>query len=238
MIGWGMDRLRAFEVFATVVGQGSFTRAADKLETSPANVTRYVNELEESLGARLLNRTSRRLSLTETGKTLYDKALSILEDVAEAEAIASSAALQPRGRLRVNAPLSFGILHLAPLWPRFMTRYPDIELDISLVDRVVDLVEEGYDLAVRISRGGSPALVSRKLATARHLICASPDYVARHGAPESPEDLNRHACIAYTYSDSAEEWRLLDDAGKVHSVAVPNIMKTGPEVSTTRISPA
>jgi len=179
-----------------------------------------------SLGARLLNRTSRRLSLTETGKTLYDKALSILEDVAEAEAIASSAALQPRGRLRVNAPLSFGILHLAPLWPRFMTRYPDIELDISLVDRVVDLVEEGYDLAVRISRGGSPALVSRKLATARHLICASPDYVARHGAPESPEDLNRHACIAYTHSDSADEWRLLDDAGKVHSVAVPNIMQT------------
>jgi DNA-binding transcriptional LysR family regulator len=210
MIGWGMDRLRAFEVFATVVGQGSFTRAADKLETSPANVTRYVNELEESLGARLLNRTSRRLSLTETGKTLYDKALSILEDVAEAEAIASSAALQPRGRLRVNAPLSFGILHLAPLWPRFMTRYPDIELDISLVD----------------SRGGSPALVSCKLATARHLICASPDYVARHGAPESPEDLNRHACIAYTYSDSADEWRLLDDAGKVHAVAVPNIMQT------------
>src|SRR6266478_8924234 len=126
MIGWGMDRLRAFEVFATVAGEvSSFTRAADKLETSPANVTRYVNELEASLGARLLNRTSRRLSLTETGKTLYDKALSILEDVAEAEAIASSAALQPRGRLRVNAPLSFGILHLAPLWPRFMTRYPD-----------------------------------------------------------------------------------------------------------------
>jgi len=221
-----MDRLRAFEVFTTVVGQGSFTHAADKLETSPANVTRYVNQLEESLGARLLNRTSRRLSLTETGKTLYDKALSILEDVAEAEAIASSAALQPRGRLRVNAPLSFGILHLAPLWPRFMTRYPDIELDISLVDRVVDLVEEGYDLAVRISRGGSPALVSRKLATARHLICASPEYVARHGAPESPEDLNRHACIAYTYSDSADEWRLLDDAGKLRTVAVPNIMQT------------
>ena len=137
-----MDRLRAFEVFATVVGQGSFTRAADKLETSPANVTRYVNELEEMLGARLLNRTSRRLSLTETGKTLYDRALSILEEVAEAEAIASSTAMQPRGRLRINAPLSFGILHLAPLWPRFMARYPDIELDISLVDRLVDLVDE------------------------------------------------------------------------------------------------
>ena len=151
-----MDRLRAFEVFVTVVSQGSFTRAADKLDTSPANVTRYVNELEASLGARLLNRTSRRLSLTETGKTLYDRALSILEDMAEAEAIASTAAIQPRGRLRVNAPLSFGILHLAPLWPRFCALYPDIELDVSLVDWVVDLVEEGYDLAVRISRGGSP----------------------------------------------------------------------------------
>jgi len=142
-----MDRLRAFEVFVAVVGQGGFTRAADKLDTSPANVTRYVNDLEEALGVRLLNRTSRRLSLTETGKTLYDRALSILEDVAEAEAVTSSSALQPRGRLRINVPVSFGILHLAPLWPRFMARYPDIQLDISLADRVVDLVEEGYDLA-------------------------------------------------------------------------------------------
>src|SRR6476646_7628811 len=215
-----MDRLRAFEVFATVVGQGSFTRAADKLDTSPAHVTRYVNELEEALVARLLNRTSRRLSLTETGKTLYDQALSILEDVAEAEAIASSATLQPRGRLRVNAPLSFGILHLAPLWPRFMTRYPDIELDISLADRVVDLVDEGYDLAVRISRGGSPALVSRKLATARHVVCASPAYIIRYGALRTPEDLSRHACIAYTYSASFEEWLFFDEAGKEQSVAI------------------
>lgn len=221
-----MDRLRAFEVFAAVVGQGSFTRAADKLDTSPANVTRYVNELEGSLGARLLNRTSRRLSLTETGRMLHERALAILEDVAEAEAIASTAAMQPRGRLRVNAPLSFGILHLAPLWPRFCARYPDIELDISLVDRVVDLVEEGYDLAIRISRGGSPALVSRKLATARHLICASPDYLARHGAPTRPEDLKEHACIAYVYSDSVDDWRLLDNAGKEHSVAVRQIMRT------------
>jgi DNA-binding transcriptional LysR family regulator len=221
-----MDRLRAFEVFATVVGQGSFTRAADKLETSPANVTRYVNELEASLGARLLNRTSRRLSVTETGKTLYDRALSILEEVAEAEAIASSAAMQPRGRLRINAPLSFGILHLAPLWPRFMARYPEIELEISLVDRLVDLVDEGYDLAVRISRGGSPALVSRKLATAHHMICASPDYIARHGAPQMPQDIGRYACIAYTNSVSVDEWQLFDDAGKVHAVPVPNVLQT------------
>src|SRR5215475_14434525 len=221
-----MDRLRAFEVFATVVGQGSFTRAADKLETSPANVTRYVNELEASLGARLLNRTSRRLSVTETGKTLYDRALSILEEVAEAEAIASSAAMQPRGRLRINAPLSFGILHLAPLWPRFMARYPDIELDISLVDRLVDLVDEGFDLAVRISRGGSPTLISRKLAAVHHFICASPDYITRHGAPQTPEDLRNHACIAYAHSASVNEWRLFDKAGKLHAVPVSNILLT------------
>jgi DNA-binding transcriptional LysR family regulator len=122
--------------------------------------------------------------------------------------------------------LSFGIRHLTPLWPRFCARYPDIELDISLVDRVVDLVEEGYDLAVRISRGGSPALVSRKLATTCHVVCASPDYVARHGTPASPEDLKEHVCIAHTYSDSVDEWRLLDDAGKEYSVAVRPIMRT------------
>ena len=221
-----MDRLRAFEVFTTVVSQGSFTRAADKLETSPANVTRYVSDLEEALGARLLNRTSRRLSLTETGKTLYDRALSILQDVAEAEAVTSTATVQPRGRLRINAPLSFGIRHLAPLWPAFAARYPEIELDISLVDRVVDLVEEGYDLAIRISRAGSPALVSRRLATTRHVICASPGYVARRGLPASPDDLKGHVYVAYNYSEYADEWKLLDQSGKEHTVTVPQIMQT------------
>jgi DNA-binding transcriptional LysR family regulator len=221
-----MDRLRAFEVFAAVVGQGSFTRASDKLATSPANVTRYVNELEERLGARLLNRNSRRLSLTETGKSLYDRVLSILEEVAEAEAVASSAAIQPRGRLRINAPLSFGVLHLAPLWPRFMARYPDIELDISLVDRLVDLVDEGFDLAVRISRGGSPTLISRKLASIHHFICASRDYIARRGAPQTPEDIRNHVCVAYAYSDSTDEWRLFDKAGKPHVTPVSNILHT------------
>lgn len=150
-----MDRLRAFEVFVTVVSRGSFTRAADTLETSPANVTRYVNELEAHLGTRLLNRTSRRLSLTEGGETFYARCKSILDDVAETEGLVSSASIEPRGRLRINAPVSFGILHLAPLWPEFMRRYPDVELDVALIDRVVDIVDEGYDLAIRISRAGS-----------------------------------------------------------------------------------
>src|SRR5580704_9683366 len=124
-----MDRLRAFEVFVTVVSRGGFARAADALDTSPANVTRYVNELEAHLGTRLLNRSSRKLSLTESGEALYERSRSILDEVAETEALVSSAALHPKGRLRINAPLSFGIQHLAPLWPRFLEKYPEVELD-------------------------------------------------------------------------------------------------------------
>ncbi|HMG49643.1 MAG TPA: LysR family transcriptional regulator [Inquilinus sp.] len=192
-----MDRLRAYEVFVAVVAKGSFTRAAETLDTSPANVTRYVNELEAHLATRLLNRSSRRLSLTEAGEALVERARGILDEVAETEAIVSSAALSPRGRLRLNAPLSFGMLHLAPLWPRFLARYPEIELDVDLIDRVVDLVGEGYDLAVRISRVGSQALVGRKLAASRNIVCASPDYIARRGRPMTPQDLADHPCITY-----------------------------------------
>ena len=215
-----MDRLRAFEVFAAVVSRGGFTRAAEALETSPANVTRYVNELEARLGTRLLNRTSRKLSLTESGEALYERCRLILEEVAEAEAVASSSSVQARGRLRVNAPLSFGIKHLAPLWPRFLVRYPDVELDIGLIDRVVDIVEEGFDLAIRISRAGSVSHVGRKLATSRNIVCASPAYIAAHGAPDIPEALKDHACIGYAYAATADEWRLTDAGGRAHVVKV------------------
>ena len=215
-----MDRLRAFEMFATVVARGGFTRAAEALGTSPANVTRYVNELEAHLGTRLLNRTSRKLSLTESGEALYERCRSILEEVAEAEALASSSSVQPRGRLRVNAPLSFGVRHLAALWPAFLARYPDVELDIALIDRVVDIVEEGYDLAIRISRTGSTSHVGRKLATSRNIVCASPGYLAAHGAPTAPVDLKDHACIGYAYAATADEWRFTDGEGKAHAVKV------------------
>ncbi|MEE3626167.1 LysR family transcriptional regulator [Nitrospirillum sp. BR 11752] len=216
-----MDRLRAFEVFATVVARGGFAKAADALNTSPANVTRYVNELEGHLGSRLLNRTSRRLSLTEAGEALYERAQTILEEVAEAEALASATTLKPRGRLRVNAPLSFGVRHLAPLWPRFMALYPDVLLDIALTDRVVDMVEEGFDLGIRISRGGSPTYAARKLATSRNVLCASPDYLARQGVPETPECLANHARIAYSYTGVPEDWVLLDPEGEPVTVRIP-----------------
>jgi DNA-binding transcriptional LysR family regulator len=215
-----MDRLRAFEVFVTVVARGSFTKAAVALGTSPANVTRYIGELEAHLGTRLLNRSSRKLSLTESGEALYERSRSILDEVAETEALVSSAALQPKGRLRINAPSSFGVLHLAPLWPRFLAKYPEVELEIALIDRVVDIVEEGYDLAIRISRGGSTSHVARKLATSRNLACAAPAYLARHGRPSVPADLARHTCVGYTYAQSADEWRFTDDAGSEHVVKV------------------
>lgn len=221
-----MDRLRAFEVFVTVVSRGSFTRAADALETSPANVTRYVNELEAHLGTRLLNRTSRRLSLTEGGETFYARCKSILDDVAETEGLVSSASVEPRGRLRINAPVSFGILRLAPLWPAFMRKYPEVELDIALIDRVVDIVDEGYDLAIRISRAGSTSHAARKLATSRNILCASPDYLARCGYPAAPADLIEHRCIGYSYAATGDEWQLADSEGKSHAVKVNCHMHT------------
>jgi DNA-binding transcriptional LysR family regulator len=215
-----MDRLRAFEVFVAVVNRGGFSRAADALDTSPANVTRYVSELEAHLGTRLLNRTSRKLSLTEGGETLYARCKTLLEEVSEVEALVSNASIEPRGRLRINAPVSFGITHLAPLWPQFMERYPDVELEVALADRVVDIVEEGFDLAIRISRSGPVDFAARKLATSKNIVCASRAYLERHGLPEVPSDLAQHRCIGYTYAAMADAWQLTDGSGKSHIVEV------------------
>ena len=219
-----MDRLRAFEVFVTVVARQGFARAAETLDTSPANVTRYVADLEAHLGTRLLNRHSRKLSLTESGEALYERARTILLDVAEAEAVTSSATLQPQGRLRINAPLSFGLLHLASRWPRFARRHPRVELDVSLIDRVVDVVDECFDLAIRISRAGSTTHAARKLGTSRNVVCASPAYLREHGAPDTPAELARHDCIVY--DQVGGEWHLQDAEGRPHAVRVRGIMQT------------
>src|SRR5258708_33536173 len=190
-----MDRLRAFEVFVTVVAKKSFTRAAEALNASPAHVPRYVKDLESHLGPRLLNRSPRKLSLTETGKALYERGKIIVDEVAEVEALTSSSTVVPRGRLRINAPLSFGIRHLAPLWPKFMEKYPNVDLDADLIDRVIDIAEEGYDMTVSVSRGGSASVVARKLATSRHIACSAPAYLLRHARPDSPADLKKPLCI-------------------------------------------
>lgn len=210
-----MDKFREIESFVAVVDAGSFVAAADALQTSKAAVSRHVAELEQRLGVRLLQRTTRRLSLTAEGQAYYQRARDILGLLDEAEAEASSRAGEARGLLRVNAPVSFGILHLAPLWGAFASAHPHVSLEVSLADRLVDLVEEGYDLAIRISRLDNSSLVSRQLATTRLVPCASPTYLREHGTPRHPEELAQHAVISYSYFASGDEWAFDGPAGRV-----------------------
>lgn len=199
--------------FVAVVEAGSFVAAGDELRLSKAAVSRSVMELEARLGARLLQRTTRRLSLTEAGRAFYGHCKQILGDVDEAEQAVGVVSGNPVGRLRINAPFSFGILHLAPLWGGFMTEYPDVELDITLSDRLVDVVEEGFDVVIRISRLQDSTLVHRRLASTRILLCASPEYLARYGHPATVEDIARHRVIAYTYAAWGDVWRFTTEDG-------------------------
>lgn len=201
-----MDKFQEMTSFVAVVDAGSFVGAADAIGMSKAAVSRHVAELEQRLGARLLHRTTRRLSLTDDGQLFYARAKDMLAAVDEAESEISSRSGEPSGRLRINAPLSFGVLHLAPLWPRFAQLYPKVSLDIELSDRVVDLVEEGYDLAIRITNLPNSQLVSRQLATTRMIACASPQYLAQHGTPAHPDELAQHEVISYSYFAARDEW--------------------------------
>jgi DNA-binding transcriptional LysR family regulator len=209
-----MDRFREMESFIAVMEAGSFVGAADQLRVTKAAVSRSVIELEARLGARLLQRTTRRLSLTEAGRAYYGRCKQILAEVEEADSAVGVVSGHPVGRLRINAPFSFGILHLAPLWGPFMERYPDVELEVSLADRMVDVVDEGFDVVVRISRLADSSLVYRRLASTRIVACASPDYLARHGQPERVEDLARHPVIAYTYAAQGDVWHFTTPDGE------------------------
>lgn len=201
-----MDRLLAMKVFSTVVDSGSFSRAADQLHLSSTAVSRHVAELEKHLGAQLLQRSTRRLHLTEIGANYYDRCRVILADVDEAETQAATQESQPRGVLRLSLPHSFGLRYIAPLLPEFCKRYPDLQLELSFSDRTIDLVEEGIDMAVRITRELKTSLVARKLATTTLLCCASPEYLAQHGTPQHPDDLRNHNCLTYVYAATANLW--------------------------------
>lgn len=210
-----MDRLTGMEAFARVVETGSFTRAAEQLGISRAMVSKHVMELENRLGVRLLNRTTRKLSLTEAGASYYGRTAQIIAEIDEAEQAASRMNLQPRGLLRVNAPMSFGTLHIAPAIPDFIAAYPDVAVELTQNDRVVDLIEEGYDLAVRVGKLPDSSLIARKLAPCRRVLCASPAYLAKRGEPKRPSDLTGHDCLDYTYSPERNLWRLRGPEGEV-----------------------
>ena len=219
-----MDRALEMQVFCTVVDKGTFVGAADALEMSKAAISRYVSALEERLGARLLHRTTRKLSLTEEGRQFYHQAREVLALMDQAEEAVSSAAPEPSGVLRVNAPVSFGVLHLAPLWGAFMNAHPNVELDISLNDRLVDLVDEGFDAAIRIARMESSSLVGRRLAGTRMCLCASPDYLASHPPLRTLADLADHGVIAYTNFATGNEWLFDGPDGRV-SVRTRSIVR-------------
>jgi DNA-binding transcriptional LysR family regulator len=214
-----MDRMASMAVFTKVVGTGSFSAAAREMKLSQASVTKQIQELEGWLGARLLNRTTRRLSLTEAGDGFYERCMRILDAVEEARSAAGALQTVPRGRLRINAPVSFGLLHLAPVVTEFLKLYPEVSVEMLVNDRVVDLLEGKFDVGVRIGRLRDSSLIARRIAPIRLAVCAAPEYLARHGVPRTPDDLASHNCLEYTYFESRGEWRLLDPAGK--EIVVP-----------------
>ena len=201
-----IDIVTGMRVFTAVVDAGSFAGAADKLDLSRGMATRYVAQLEAHLGVRLLNRTTRKLSLTEAGSDYCQRATQVLAMVEEAETSVAQEALVPRGTLRVTSSQAFGVRHLGWAITEYLQRYPGIQVDVTLNDRVVDLVEEGFDLAIRVATRIDPGLVARKLTRARVVACASPGYLKKHGAPKSPEELAGHNCLAYAYSSLQNEW--------------------------------
>lgn len=215
-----MDRFQEMASFIAVVEAGSFVAAAEATGLSKAAVSRHVADLEKRLGARLLHRTTRRLSLTDDGQAFFARAKDVLAATEEAEAEISSRSGEATGLLRINAPLSFGVLHLAPLWGRFAHENPKVSLDISLSDRLVDLVDEGFDLAVRITNLPSSQLVSRKLASTRMVLCASPGYLAAHGEPHTPGDLAHHEVISYSYWSGRDEWSFTGADGGAAAVRI------------------
>jgi len=216
-----MDRFAELRAFIEVVRAGAFVKAADALDLSKTAVSRQVSDLEKRLGVRLLNRTTRRLSLTDEGQRFHEHARTLLADLESAEADVMTRAREVTGLLRITAPLSFGILHLAPLWPEFRARHPGAMLDVTLGDRVVDLVDEGYDLAIRIARLPDSTLVSRQLATTRMVLCAAPAYLRKHGRPRRPEELTEHVTLAYTYWSSGDEWQFEGPEGPASARVKP-----------------
>lgn len=215
-----MDRFQAISAFAKVVEAGSFVHAAERLGISVSAVSRQVAELETHLDARLLNRTTRRLSLTESGRIFYERCVQLLADLDEAEQSAGAGTIRPRGTLRLTCGTTFGVRHLAPAIAEFIARYPEMRFDVELSDRAADLVDEGFDAAVRIGAIGSQNVIGRKIGETRLVCCASPSYLATHGEPNTPEDLAAHACLTYEYSLAKHVWPFRDREGRDRSMKV------------------
>lgn len=215
----GMDKLASIRAFAKVIERGSFATAGRDLRLSRSAVSKHVRELEEELGVQLLNRTTRSASPTENGQTYYRHCLTILAELEEADLAVSRLQAEPRGILRVNAPMSFGTLHLSRAIVDFMARNPELKIELILSDALVDPVEQGFDVTLRIAELGSSSLVARKIVPANRIICASPAYLARRGTPSDPSELRDHDCLTYGYLATGNQWKLTGANGD-HWIAV------------------
>jgi len=212
------DTLGEMSIFSKVVGAGSLSAAAKELGMSTAVVSRRLAALESRLGVRLINRTTRSLHLTDEGARYYDACSRLLAEIEEADAEVSAGRAEPRGALRVALPAAFGHLHVAPLVPRFAARYPNVQVALSLSDRNVNVIEEGFDLAIRIADLADSSLAARKLAPNRRVVCASPDYLKRNGTPRTPQELTGHNCL--TTNDFTMMWDYKDPDGEPGTVRV------------------
>jgi len=211
-----MNRYEELSAFVGVVEHGGFSAAAERMGNAKSAVSRRVGDLEARLGVRLLNRTTRRLSLTDAGRVLHERALRILADWEEAEQTVSADSTQLSGRLKIAAPLSFGIRYLGPVVAGFATAHPEVQMEVDLGDREADLVEEGFDLAIRIGELADSTLVARRLTTVDMVCVASTAYFDTHDRPEAPEELNRHQGLRYTHAKRGATWRFRDRDGRVH----------------------
>jgi len=223
-----MDHIKAMRLFLTVVQNGSLSGAGRQSGLSPASVSRQITALEDDLGVRLLNRTSRRLSLTEAGQVYLERAERLLQDIDELRDSVSQMALKPRGTLRIQSRISLGTQHVAPMIPLFLAQYPDLKVDLWLTDNDLDLTEHGIDLAIRTGDLSDSTLIGRRLASSPRVICASPEYWSEHGKPETPEAIIDHNCLTYRFEfgTAATLWQFRTDEGQSMNIQVNGNFQT------------
>jgi DNA-binding transcriptional LysR family regulator len=229
-----MYDLNLMIIFAHVVTEQSFSAAARKLNVSRSSVSKSVAKLEQALGASLLNRNTRHLSLTEVGATFFEYCTRIAYEADEAHQIIDNLNAQPRGVLKIVASVAFGTLHIAPAVGDFLCRYPELDIDMTITDRVVDLAEEGYDVAVSVMSDLPQALVARKLAPIRRRLCATPAYFQEFGVPQSPEELVKHNCLDYIHSGDRGLWRFTGPDGEV-SISVSGKLRINDDEALSQV---
>jgi DNA-binding transcriptional LysR family regulator len=222
-----MDRLTSMAVFKRTVELGSFAAAARQFGISPEMAGNHVRDLEERMGVRLLNRSTRRLHLTEAGTLYYERCKRILAEIEESEAEANSFHASPRGLVKVAVPVTFGVQYVASATSEYMKRYPEVTFHVAVSDRFVNLIEEGFDLAIRIGELPDSTLMSRRLTSAHLVLCASPAYLQRAGHPQTPADLSEHACLIYLDISAPDQWHFVGPDGQTEAVHV-----SGPLVAT------